>query len=184
MKHSNDNGAAAIFGFVLIFLLSGLIFLCVGYGVDKLTMVAASQYTGIESNLKVTTFNYMLLVFRAMPIITLITIGISYWVACLRTENSVSEIGTMIVASVEMISLSFVLMAFELYGGLAIDSMAQFASTFPVTNPDLSLYQAAQYIGPVFYGLIFIIMISLVVNFVMTAVRVVDFSNYNYRGYG
>lgn len=178
--HHNEDAAAGVFTYTLLFLLCGILFLMIGFGVDKVTMLASNLYTGVgESQLRFETVNWMLVVFRAEPVIMLILMGINYWVSELRVNSGMTDTGTMIIASAEMITMTFVLITFTLYGGYAIDTLVTFINTFPIANPDTSLYAAVQYISVSYYGLCFLILIGVIVQFAMTCVRTVDYNTYN-----
>jgi hypothetical protein len=178
--HKSEDAAASIFTFVLLFLLCAILFLMIGFGVDKITLVASNMFTGVgESQLRLDTFNVMILVFRIEPIIMLMSIGLNYWVSTLRINSSMADTSTMIIASAEMITMTFILIVFELFGGSALDNLVNFINKFPITNPDISLFAASQYISVCFYGLMFLILVGVVVQYVVTCVKTVDFSAYN-----
>ena len=178
--HHNEDAAAGIFTFVLLFLLCGILFLMIGFGVDKVTMLASNLYTGVgESQLRFETVNWMLVVFRAEPVIMLVLMGINFWVSELRVNSGMASTGVMIIAAAELITMTFVILVFTLYGGYALDTLVTFVNTFPISNPDTSLYAAVQYISVSYYGLCFLILIGVIVQFAMTCVRDVTYNEYN-----
>ena len=178
--HHNEDAAAGIFTFVLLFLLCGILFLIIGFGVDKVTMLASNLYTGVgESQLRYEIANLMLVVFRAEPILVLILIGVNFWVSELRVNSGMADTGTMVIAAAEMITMTFIILMFTLYGGYALDTLVTFVNSYTVINPDVSLYSAVQYISPSFYGIMFLILIGVIVQFAMTCVRTVDYNTYN-----
>jgi hypothetical protein len=179
-SHTNEDAAAGIFTFVLLFFLCGILFIVVGFGVDKITALASTMYTGInESQLRFETANWMLLVFRAEPLIFLILIGYNFWVSEMRQNSGMADTGTMIIAVAEVITMTFIIIMFTLFGGSALDTVVQFVNTFPVTNPDISLYSAVQYISVCFYGIMFLVLVGILAQFGMTCVRTVDYNTYN-----
>jgi hypothetical protein len=138
------------------------------------------MYTGVgESQLRFDTFNVMIMAFRIEPIIMLVSIGVNYWVSTLRINNSMADTGTMIIAAAEMITMTFILIVFELFGGSALDNLVNFINKFPVANPDVSLYVAVQYINVCFYGIMFLIMVGVIVQFCMVCVKTVDYNQFN-----
>jgi len=185
VKHHNEEAAASLFTFVLLFFLCAILFIMVGFGVDKITMISANMFTGIgDSQLRYETANVMILAFRVEPIIMLLGLMINNWVSTLRVNTGMAETGTMIIAGAEMITMSLIMIVFTLFGGYALDNLVNFINKFTVITPDLSLYSAVQYITPCFYGIMFLIMMGIIVQFIMTCVRTVDYNVYNtYAGY-
>lgn len=180
-RYDNDIAVAGIFTFVLLFLLSALIFLFIGYGIDRITAIAAKMFisTAAASQLRYDTVNLMLLAFRAEPIILFISIGINLITNELRVQSGMADVGTMIIASVEMITMTLIIIVFTLFGGYGLDQVTGFVNHQIVTNPDLDLFAAVQYIAPGFYGIMFLILCGIVVQFVMTCVKTVDYTGYS-----
>jgi hypothetical protein len=178
--HKSEDAAASIFTFVLLFLLCAILFLMIGFGVDKITLIASNMFTGVgESQLRFETFNVMILVFRIEPIIMLMSIGLNYWVSTLRINSSMADTSTMIIAAAEMITMTFILIVFEIFGGSALDNLVNFINKFPIANPDVSLFAAVQYIEVCYFGILFLILIGVIVQFVVTCIKTVDYSAYN-----
>lgn len=177
MKYSNDEAAAGIFTLIVVFLLASLMFILIGFGIDRFTLMSERMFTGSPvSQMRFDVVNLMLLVFRLEPIILLILIGINYLVAEMRQNTGMADVSTMIVGAAEMIIMTLVLIAFTLFGGSAVDAVVQFVNNYTVASPDLELYGAIQYIAPVFYGVMFLALLGVLVQFVMLCVQTVDFS--------
>jgi hypothetical protein len=177
MKHSNDDAAAGIFTLIVVFLLASLMFILIGFGIDKFTLMAERMFTDTPaSQMRFDVVNLQLLVFRLEPIILLICIGINYLVAEMRQNTGMADVSTMVRGAAEMIIMTLVLVAFTLFGGSAVDSVVQWVNNFPVISPDLELFGAVQYIAPVFYGIMFLALLGVVVQFVMLCVQTVDYS--------
>jgi hypothetical protein len=177
MKYSNDEAAAGIFTLVVVFLLASLMFILIGFGIDRFTLMAERMFTNAPaSQMRFDVVNLMLLVFRLEPIILLICVGINYLVAEMRQNTGMADVSTMIIGAAEMIIMTLVLIAFALFGGSAVDSVVQFVNNFTVVSPDLEQFGAVQYIAPVFYGVMFLALLGVMVQFVMLCVQTVDYS--------
>lgn len=181
MKHDNEEAAAGLFTLVLVFLLSSILFVVIGFGIDKFTAMSSVMFSGAAaSQMRFETVKYMLTVFRIEPFILLLGIGINYWIVEMRQYTGMADVQTMVIAAVEMITMTLILIAFTLFGGSGIDMMTNWVNNFPVTNPDLSLFMAVQYIAPLFYGIMFLVLIGVLVQFIMTCVQTVDYTQTGY----
>ena len=148
-RYDNEEAAASLFTFVLLFFLCAILFIMVGFGVDKITAISSSMFTGIgDSQLRYETANVMLLAFRVEPIIMLFGLMINNWVSTLRVNTGMADTGTMIIAGAEMITMTLIMVVFTLFGGYALDNLVNFINKFTVANPDLGMYAAVQYITP------------------------------------
>jgi len=178
--YTNDDGAAGIFTFVLLFILSGILFIMIGFGIDKLVMLAISMFSsGVGmSQYRFDAVNVMLIIFRIEPLIVLFGIGLNFWVSEGRLNSGMADTGTMIIAATELLTMTLILTMFCLYGGAGLDTLVNYINHTTVVNPDLSLFGAVQYISPVFYGMLVLILIGVIVQFIMTCVRVVDYNTY------
>lgn len=176
---NNDDAAAGVFTFVLIFFLAAILFIAVGFGIDRFTVVAAKMFVGsAAAQMRFDVVNLQLLAFRIEPFILLLGLGINYWVSEMRQFSGMADVGTMIVAAVEMITMTLVLTAFTLFGGFGLDTLVNVVNNFTIINPDLDMFAAVQYISPVFYGAMLIILIGVIVQFLMTCVQTVDYQRY------
>lgn len=175
----NDDAAAGLFTFVTLFFLAAFLFLLIGFGVDRFTLISSTMFYGSHaSQMRFDVVNLELLAFRAEPIILLLSLGINYWVGELRQFSGMVDIGTMIIATVEMITMTLIIVAFTLFGGYGLDTLIDFVNNFTVANPDLALFAAVQYIAPVFYGAMMLILFGVILQFIMTCVKTVDYSTY------
>ena len=181
MKHDNDEAAVGIFTLVLVFLLASVLFIVIGYGIDRFTLLSSAMFTGTAATqMRFDTVGIMIAAFRVEPFILLIGIGMNYWLAEMRQQTGMADVGTMIMAAVEMITMTLILIAFTLFGGYGIDMVVNFANNYAVATPDLSLFMAVQYISPMFYGIMFLILVGVIVQFIMTCYKSVDYSQMAY----
>lgn len=181
MKYSDEDAAAGIFTLILVFLLASILFIVIGYGIDRFTVLASSMFTNtVAAQARFDTVNIMLLVFRAEPFVLLFGIGYNYWVGEMRQFTAMADVGTMIVAAAEMITMTLVLIAFTLFGGYGLDMVTNFVNNYSFSGADPSLFMAVQYIAPMFYGAMFLILIGVLVQFVMTCVRTIDYTQAQY----
>lgn len=181
-RQSSDSGAAGIFTFVLCFFLAGILFFVIGFGVDKFTLISSNMFVSGDgySQLRFDTVNTMLLAFRIEPFILLLGLGLNYWVTEMRQFSAMADVGTMIIGTVELITMTLILIAFTLFGGFGLDTVVNFVNHYPIAGYDVSLFSAVQYICPTFYGIMFLILVSIIVQFLMTCVSTVDYSQYQY----
>ena len=179
-RHRNEDAAAGVFTYVLLVFLCGILFLVIGFGIDKVTALASTMYTGVgESELRFSTVNWMLLVWRVEPLLVLILVGFNYWVSELRTNSNMADTGTMIIAAAEVVTMTFIIIMLTLFCGGALDTVVNFVNTFPISSPDTSLYAAVQYISVTYYGVMFLVLLGVIVQFAMTCVQTVDYNTYN-----
>jgi len=185
MKKLDDSGSAG--GIVILigmFLLAGILFISVGFAIDRLTLIASKMFVDTASSqMRFDTVNLQLMVFRAEPFILLIFAGINYWVTEIRQFSGTIPVGTMLMNCGEMIILSLVLVAFTLFGGYGIDLAVQFANGWAVAGVDLDLTGVVQYGGPLFYGFMFILTIGVVIQFCISCVQLTDYSRSTSYGY-
>jgi len=181
MKHYNDDAAAGIFTLIAVFLLASVLFIVIGYGIDRFTLMSSAMFSGTAaSQMRFDTVNIMVAAFRVEPFILLMAIGANYWIGEMRQQTGMADVGTMIMAAVEMITMTLILIAFTLFGGYGLDSVVRFANNFTVVNPDLSMFSAVQYLAPLFYGVMFLILVGVIIQFIMTCVKTVDYSQMAY----
>jgi uncharacterized membrane protein YidH (DUF202 family) len=183
-RDSNEDAAAGIFTFVLVFLVAGIMFIAIGFGIDRFTAISTIMFasgTGY-SQMRFQTVGVELLAFRVEPFVLLLGLGLNYWVSEMRQFSGMADVGVMIVGAVEMITMTLILTAFTLFGGYGIDTVVNTVNKLVlVQNPDLSLFAAVQYIEPCFYGIMFLILIGVIVQFIMLCVQTVDYQYY--QGY-
>jgi len=172
----NDDAAGGIITLFFAFLLAGVLFVIIGFGIDRLTLLANRAFTGTAmSQLRFDVFAIQLIVFRAEPFILLIGIGINYWVNQIRMVSGAVELGTILLGAAEMIVLTIVLMMFNLFGGMALDFVVSFVNgwNFHVLE---DMYFVIQYLPNVFYGFMFLLTIAVVAQFIVLCVQTVDYA--------
>jgi len=178
MKHDNEEGVAGLFTLVLVFLLASLMFIIIGFGIDRFTLISQTMFAGTAaSQMRFDTINIMITAFRLEPFILLIAIGINYWIGEMRQYTGMADVGTMIIACVEMITMTLILIAFTLFGGFALDTVVGYVNKAQLLgSPDLDLFIAVQYITPVFCGIMFLILVGIIIQFIMTCVKTSDYT--------
>jgi hypothetical protein len=140
-------------------------------------MVAIKMFTGTgTSQMRFDIVNLQLLVFRAEPLILLIGLGINHWVNALREYSGAVSLGSLLMGAVEMIMLTVVMIALTLFGGAGIDMVMNAANGMTIVGATSELYGAVQYIAPVFYGFMLLILLGIVIQFVVMCVQTVDYS--------
>jgi hypothetical protein len=50
MKYDNEVAAAGLFTLILVFLLSSVMFVVIGFGIDRFTLMASSMFTGTAAS--------------------------------------------------------------------------------------------------------------------------------------
>jgi hypothetical protein len=181
MKHDNEEAASGIFTLVLIFLLASVLFIVIGYGIDRFTLISSTMFSGsAATQLRFDTVNIMVAAFRVEPFILLIAAGMNYWMQEMRQYTGMADVGTMIMATVEMITMTMVAIAFTLFGGYGLDTVINFVNNYTFANPDLSLFAAVQYLAPMFYGIMFLILIGIIIQFIITCIQTTDYSQMTY----
>lgn len=179
MKRPDNEEASAggLITLVAVFLLSGILFLLMGFALDKIVLVALRMFSGTgSSQMRYDVVNLMILAFRAEPFIVLIGLGINHWVNALREYSGAISLGTLLRGAGEMIMLSVVMIAFTLFGGAAIDMLIVNTNVQNFIGATTELYGAVQYTAPVFYGFMFLILIAIIIQFFILCVQTVDYS--------
>ena len=174
----DDNASAGgIITLITVFHVSGILFVAIGFGIDRITLIINALYaTTPASQVRFDTVEFMIATFRIEPIILLIGVGINYFVNSLREYSGAVSLGTILGGAAEMIVLSILLIAFTLFGGGAIDQVVYFVSNYQITGDFLDLFSAVQYTGIVFYGFMLLINCALIIQFLILCVQTVDYS--------
>lgn len=179
-KHypNDDASVAGVFTLISVFLLSGILFVLIGYGVDKVIFANTSIFgSGIAfSQMRFDTVNLQVMIFRAEPVILLVGLGINYWINALRQFTGAISLGVLLTGAIEMIFETLILIALTMYGGLGLDMVMQTINAWEVTGAS-ELYAAVQYTGPIFYGIMFLLSIAAVVLFFILCIQTVDYTN-------
>ena len=174
----DDNASAGgIITLITVFLVAGFMFVAIGFGIDRITMIIAQLYaTSPASQMRFDTVEFMIATFRVEPIILLIGAGINYFTNSIREYSGAVSLSTVLGGAVEMIVLSILLIAFTLFGGGAIDQVVYFVSNWQVGSNPIDLFSAIQYTGVVFYGFMLLVMAALVIQYLILCVQTVDYS--------
>lgn len=179
MKKVNNEEASAggLLTLITVFILAGILFLLIGFAVDKIIMVALRLFSSSgTSQMRFDIVNLQLLVFRAEPIVLLIGLGINHWVNAMREYSGAVSLGSLLSGAAEMIMLTVVMIALTLFGGAAIDMIMNSTNGMNIVGATGELYGAVQYAAPVFYGFMLLILIGIVIQFVILCVQTVDYS--------
>ena len=177
MDHE-EASAGGIITLVAVFLVSGILFVAIGYGIDKITLLTATLYaTSPASQIRFDTVEWMIAIFRIEPIILLIGAGINYFVNSIREYSGAVSLSVLLSGAAEMIALSIVLIAMTLFGGGAVDQVIYFINNWQIGGTPIDLFSAIQYTGVVFYGFMLLINISLIIQFLILCVQTVDYAN-------
>lgn len=175
---NEDASVAGVFTLISVFLLAGILFVLIGYGVDKVIFANTAMFgSGIAfSQMRFDTVNLQVMVFRAEPVILLIGLGINYWINALRQFTGAISLGVLLTGAIEMIFETLILIALTMYGGLGLDMVMQAINAWKVSGA-AELYAAVQYTGPIFYGIMFLLSIAAVVMFFILCIQTVDYTN-------
>lgn len=177
MRDNENASAGGIITFVTVFLVAGTLFVCCGFAVDKITAIAQLMYTASQtSQMRFDIVTWEVMVFRVEPIILLIGAGINYMVNSLREYTGSIALGTILVGAAEMITLTLVIIAVTIYGGAGMDSVINTVDGWQIGGNTADLFFATTFIGPVVYGILLLITIGLVVQFLILCVQTVDYS--------
>jgi hypothetical protein len=172
----NDDAAGGIITLVFCFLLAGVLFVIMGFGVDRFTLLANKAFVGLAaSQLRFDVFAIQLAIFRLEPFVLLIGIGINYWINQIRVISGNVELGTLLLGAAEMIVLTIVLMMFNLFGGQAIDVVVAFVNNWNF-NVLEDMFYVIQYLPNVFYAFMFLLTIAVVAQFIVLCVQTVDYA--------
>lgn len=180
MKHFSDNSIAAgsTITLVSVFLLSCILFVLIGFGIDKVIMASVNFQTIVASSqMRYDVIKVMLMAFEFEPFVILIGAGINVWVVSARSTSGESDLSGMLVAASEMLLLTLGVIALTTFGGLAIESVIGVMNNLVITSATQpGLYSAVIYIAPVFYGLCTLGLFGVIIQFLMTCVQTVDYS--------
>jgi hypothetical protein len=173
---NNDSGAAGIITLIFVFLLAAVLFAIMSYGIDKLTFLSIHTMTVNASQMRYDTLNIQLILFRLEPMILLIGAGINYWVTQARQSSGITDLGGMLMSAGEMIIGTFVLMIIGFFGGAAIEQVIGVMELWAFTPPE-DTYFIIQYLNVVFYGMITLMIVSLIALFIVKCVQIVDYAS-------
>ena len=176
--------AGGIITFVGVILLGGILLVCCGYAIDKVTEYNWNFRSEDQaSQIRYDLVTLMIMTFRFEPIVLIIGAGINYLVNSARQFSGEIALGTILFGAAEMILLSLGVIALSLFGGIGIDEAAKWSSLLDITSSAAVAenYFAVQFVGPVIYGVLLLIMFGLVIKFIILCVQTVDYSaSYTY----
>jgi hypothetical protein len=174
----NDVAAGATLTLVAVFLLSCVLFIFIGYGVDKIiAMSIAMQGNLPATQMRYDTIKILVMTFRFEPALILIGCGINTWVASTRTESGEVDLAQMLTQSSEMLFLTLGVIALTMFGGAALESIIYTMNNIPIIGTTQNgLYSAVIYIVPIFYGLCFLGLCGAIIQFVIQCVQTIDYS--------
>lgn len=174
---AEEASAGGIITLITLFLVGGLLFVCCGFAIDKITEIIQMMYaTQAASQLRYDIVTYQIMTFRVEPIILLIGGGINHFVNSLRETSGSIAMGTVVIGAFEMISLTLVMIACTMFGGAAIDTVIGVVSAWQIGGNPSDLFYAVEFVGPVFYGIMLLITLGLVVQYLILCVQTVDYS--------
>lgn len=180
-RYDNEEAAGAVLSIVATFILSAILFLIIGYGVDRVIQLSIAMQGMPSSQMRYDVIRIMLTTFRFEPIIILVGVGINAWVASTRTLSGEVDLSNMLLGASEMIILTLVLIALTMFGGLGLEYVINIVNTSPIlSSGNMLLYSAVQYIAPVFYGLVFLGLVGAIIQYILLCVQVVDFGQQMY----
>lgn len=173
----NDEAAGALIGLTLLFLLCGIMFVVVGFGIDRITLAASSSVLGdAAAQLRFDVLNIQLLIFRLEPFIVLLGGGINYWINRNRQMSGEVDVGSTLIAGAEMILVTLVLVVLNMFGGGALDTVTKTVDAWNFV-PIADHYTLIQYLPNAFYGIVMLLTVAVVAAFVISMFKVVDYSN-------
>ena len=176
MQNDSESAAGGIITLLFCFILAGVLFVLMGFGIDRLTLLASKMFVNVAaSQMRYDVFAIQLMIFRAEPFIMLLGIGINYWINQTRVVSGIVELGTLLMGAGEMIILTLVLMMFNLFGGYAIDFVVQFVNSWAFVVQEDMMF-VIQYLGVVFYGFMFLLTLAVVVQFIVLCVQTIDYT--------
>jgi hypothetical protein len=176
MKFQSDDAAGAVISLVFVFLLSAVLFVVIGYGVDKIVAALIALKSMPSTQMRYNVLIAMLTTFRFEPVVILVGAGLNSWVASLRTLSGEIDLSSMMLAASELIILTMALIALTMFGGLGLESVVNVVNHNPILSAgNLMLFSAVQYIPNVVYGMCFLGLIGAIVQFILTCVQVVDY---------
>jgi hypothetical protein len=176
MKYDSESAAGGLITLIFTFLLAGVLFIVIGFGIDRLTLLVNKMYVDVAAaQMRFDVFAFQLMIFRIEPFILLLGVGINYWINQIRQQSGSVMLGTLLMGAGEMIILTIVMMMFTLFGGGAIDFVVDFVNEwqFPVIQ-DMNFL--IQYLGTVYYAFMFLLTIAIVAQFIVLCFQTIDYA--------
>ena len=180
IAHSNDEAAGAVLTLVSVFLLSGILFVLIGYGIDKVILTSFNLATTMPSSqVRYDVVQLMLKVFQFEPILILLGVAINAWVSSIRTQSGDVNLSAMMVGAAELIIITLVVIGLVMFGGMAIESVITAMNHFVIGGGggQPGLFSAVQYSGMIFYGVCFLGLVGACIQYLILCVQTVDVSS-------
>jgi hypothetical protein len=176
-QYDNESAAGATISLVAVFLLSCILFILIGYGIDRIILTSINIAASMPATqMRYDTIMNMIMVFRFEPFIIIIGAGINTWVVSTRSQSGDVDLGGLLGGAAEMLLLTVGMIALVMFGGAALESVVSVINNVPfVVTEQIGLYSMIMYIGPIFYGLCFLGLVGAVIQFVMLCVQTVDY---------
>ena len=176
MRTNNEEAAGATFSLIAVFVLSGLLFVLIGFGIDKVIATQLSMAANMPaSQMRYDIAQVMIMALRVEPFIVLIGAGLASWIISLRSASGDVPLSELLLGASEMIILTFVMIALELFGGMGIEKVIAAVNSIQVPGFNVALFSAIQYGAPIFYGVCFLGLCFAIVQFLLVCVQVVDY---------
>lgn len=178
LRRDTEEAAGATLTLVSVFLLSCILFILIGYGIDKVVQMSLVMQSSLPSTqMRYDVIQIMIMVFRFEPFVILIGAGINVWVASIRTTSGEVDLAAMLTAASEMLLLTLGVTALTMFGGMAIEGVIFVMNGLPLSSTfQPGLYSAVIYIAPVFYGLCVLGLMGAVIQFIIQCVQTVDYN--------
>lgn len=181
-NYPNDEASASgIITIVAIFLLAGFLLIANGYVVDVILEIAntASFATAPATQMRYDIVQLQVMLFRFLPILVLISLGINRLLAANREFSEVAPLSSLSFGVVEMVFLEIVALVVTVFGGHAIDTVVSTMTSFTMGGSEgLRLMSGViQYTPNIFAGCMFLISCGIAIQFVLEAVQVADHSD-------
>jgi hypothetical protein len=178
-RSDTELAAGATITLVSVFLLSCILYIIIGYGIDRIILSSIQMASTMPSTQqRFDTIRVMLTVFQFEPVIMLLGVGINTWVSSTRSESGEVDLSSMLVGASEMIILTLVIIALAMYGGAAIESVINVMNHFvAIGTPDVGLFSAVIYNAGLFYGLCVLALMGVIIQYIILCVRVVDYGS-------
>lgn len=180
MRDNSEASAGGIVTFIAVILIGGMMFITNGFAIDRITAIMGTLPHTVAAQFRFDIVNYQIMVFRVEPIILLLGAGLNYLVNNLREYSGTIALSTIVIGAVEMIFLTLAAIALTLFGGQGIDMVVDVVDSWAIGGEVSDLFFATQFIGPVFYGLMLLVTIGLVIQFLILCVQTVDYSTSRY----
>lgn len=181
MKRFNNNEdavAGGIITLVFVFLLGGVLFIANGYAVDRLLALLNTSAFSLSaaSQIRYDVVNLEAAVFRALPIVVILGLGLNSYVNSIREFSDTAPLSTLAMGVAELIFAHVFLIGATIFGGFALDKVIATMTGLNFGASTTGLYDVVQYIPSIVYGSLFLACIGACVLFVLQCVGIVDYN--------